>query len=363
MTQAAHSNNPLAAQLDASGFIPDSGQQQVIALLQTLSEQLAAPRPTLGFVDKLLKRKAAPIVGLYIWGGVGRGKTHLMDVFFNHVAIEHKQRLHFHRFMQHIHQALQQLPKSPDPLSIVARDLAQHTQLLCLDEFHVNDIGDAMLLGRLLAAMFDQGITLVTTSNIRISDLYKTGLQRERFLPAIELLHEYTHEAHLDGDTDYRTRLLEQAGSYYICPTGEGHATLQTHFSRLAAAATPAQQLNINHRVIDSIAEGEDVVWFDFHAICDTPRSAADYLEIARLYHTVLISDIPILGEAQDSAAQRFIHLIDAFYDHSVKIVITAEASAIQLYTGQRHQFAFDRTISRLQEMASHEYLAQPHRA
>ncbi len=353
----------LAALLHQHGFTPDPAQQVALAALQSLSNRFDAPRPSPGLFDKLLKRKPEPIKGLYIWGGVGRGKTHLMDLFFNHVAFSQKQRLHFHRFMQSVHQALQKLPKSPDPLRIVAKDLAQNIQLLCLDEFHVNDIGDAMLLGRLLDAMFENGITLVTTSNIRIDDLYKNGLQRERFLPAIELLHSYTDELHLDGGTDYRTQLLEQAGSYHVHARGDGHTHLQTQFAQLAPEARTSHTLTLHNREIQTIAEGEDVIWFDFHAICDTPRSAADYLEIARLYHTVLISDVPLLTEARDSAAQRFIHLIDALYDHSVKILITAEAKATELYRGQRHQFAFDRTISRLQEMASHEYLARPHRA
>lgn len=349
-------------------FRPDPAQLAAVERLDDLYQRLITTPPFKpGLFDRLLKRKPEPVRGLYLWGGVGRGKTYLMDLFFNTLPFEEgreKQRMHFHRFMQQIHSNLQALPKSPDPLLIVAKTLAQQMRVLCLDELHVHDIGDAMLLGRLLEALFNNGVTLVTTSNIPAGLLYKNGLQRERFLPAIEQLKHHTEAFHLDNGTDYRTQLLEKTGVYHLSDGDGSDAALKAYF--LALAPEPSltgNGININNRTIATIAEAEDVVWFSFEELCETARSAADYIEISRLYHTVLISGIPAMTEAVDDAAQRFIHLIDALYDHNVKIIISAAVPISQLYHGRRHQFAFQRTLSRLQEMGSSRYYNQPHRA
>ncbi len=349
---------------DKPGFIPDAAQQQALVHLQRLYQALCAEPPKPGLFGKLLKRKAEPIRGLYLWGGVGRGKTYLMDLFFNALPIQKKQRMHFHRFMQRIHADLQALPKSPDPLLIVAKSLAQEMRVLCLDELHVHDIGDAMLLGRLLEGLFDNGVTLVTTSNIPADLLYKNGLQRERFLPAIEQLKYHTESFHLDNGTDYRTLLLEKAGLYHLSDGDGSDAALRDYFIALAPGVDPREGgININNRIIATRATSQDVVWFSFKELCETARSATDYLEISRLYHTLLISDIPAMSETVDDAAQRFIHLIDALYDHNVNLIISAAVPPGQLYHGRRHQFAFQRTISRLQEMGSSRYHNQAHRS
>ncbi len=349
--------------LQQRGFHADAAQVQAVAQLQSLYEQLLQPLPARGFLDRWLKRAPEPVRGLYLWGGVGRGKTYLMDCFYDSLPLAEKRRLHFHHFMRQIHEELQKLPKTPDPLPIVAEAVAARVRVLCLDEFHVHDIGDAMLLAGFLKALFEQGVTLVTTSNIEPQQLYKNGLQRERFLPAIELIERHTRTLHLDAGRDYRLELLERGGTYHLVSPQESEAKLARQFERLApGAGRRGQWLEINRRQIETRAIADDVVWFDFPALCATPRSAADYLEIARMFHTVLVGPIPQLGEATDDVAQRFIHLVDALYDHNVKLIATAEEPPPRLYTGQRHTFAFQRTTSRLLEMGSAHYLKRAHR-
>ena len=345
------------------GFTPDPAQQKVIEQFQNLFNALNIEKPSPGLFQRLFKQKQNHVNGLYIWGGVGRGKTYLMDHFFEAVPFTEKRRIHFHRFMQEIHSELQSLPKSPDPLAIIAKRLADKTRLLCLDEFHVQDIGDAMLLAGFLKTIFEHGVTLVITSNIPANELYKNGLQRERFLPAIELIKQHTEEVHLDGDKDYRTELLERTGTYHLNDADTENLMKQQFQSLAPDNITMAATLNINKREINTIAMSDDVVWFDFPTICETPRSASDYLEIARDYHTVMISNTPRLSDAKDDVAQRFIHLIDALYDHSVKTIISAASKPNEIYSGQRHAFAFQRTSSRLQEMASEVYLTKAHKA
>ncbi|MBI3773424.1 MAG: cell division protein ZapE [Gammaproteobacteria bacterium] len=348
------------------GLTADVAQQVALKQLEEIFRQFTATPTRRNWFEQLLQSENKPIKGAYLWGGVGRGKTYLMDLFYDSLPFAEKRRLHFHRFMQEIHWELKKLPKSPDPLQIIARRQAQQFRLLCLDEFHVNDIGDAMLLGGLLTALFAQGVTLITTSNIAPDDLYRNGLQRERFLSAIAAIKEHTTTLHLTGETDYRLTLLERSGTYHLTGhlTGAGsEQELRAQFQALAPDSEPQPQtLSIHNRNINVKAISDDVVWFDFAAICETPRSAADYLEISRLFHTVLISAVPILEEAKDDAVQRFMHLIDALYDHRVKLIISAAAPSTGLYRGQRHRFAFQRTISRLQEMGSAAYLAYAHR-
>ncbi len=348
--------------LNTPGFRRDPAQQTAVDALQRLYDELQRPQPKQGWLAKRLKPSPAPIMGLYLWGGVGRGKTYLMDAFFDSLPTPQKHRVHFHRFMQNIHKELKTLPRTPDPLEIVAKRLAENFKVLCLDEFHVHDIGDAMLLSGLLKSLFENKVTLVTTSNIAPNQLYKNGLQRERFLPAIALIEANTHELKLDGDRDYRLEYLEKSGTYHI--TDEDDEVIERQFRHLVPDTFQRNiSIAINHREIKAQGEGDDVVWFDFDAICATARSAADYLEISRSYHTVLLSNVPILNEDRDDVAQRFIHLIDALYDHHVKLVISAAAQPHQLYRGGRHRFSFERTVSRLQEMSSEHYLSRAHRA
>lgn len=277
-----------------------------------------------------------------------------------------KHRVHFHRFMLEIHQQLDSLPKSPNPLDIIASQLAEKMDVLCLDEFHVHDIADAMLLAGLLKAMFDRGITLVATSNIAIHDLYKNGLQRERFMYAIELLEKYTEEFDLGDGTDYRFNILGESEHYYVLDEQKtkemGDDFLLYKFTELAPCQPKNNRsIEINNREIKYISSADDVIWFDFHELCQTNRSAYDYIEIAERFHTVLLSNIQVFKEKDDAAAKRFVHFIDAVYDHNVKLLVTAVATPDSLYLGQRMKFAFDRTISRLTEMGTEQYLRLAH--
>lgn len=351
------------ADLKQRHFHPDPEQQIVIDHLDDLFHRLLeASSQKQGVLDRLLRRPKQPVTGLYIWGGVGRGKSYLMDSFFDLLPFHDKQRIHFHRLMQFIHLELKDLPKSPDPLLVVAKKIAEDVRVLCIDEFHVNDIGDAMLLTGLFRALFDQGVTLVTTSNIAPDELYKTGLQRTRFLPAIALLKEFTEVVNLDSPTDYRSILLTKSGIYHVI-SDQTDALLKDQFAKLAPRRIHKHPLlGINGREVEAIAVSDDVVWFDFPEICQTPRSSADYLYIGCEYHTVFISHVPAMSEGMDDVAQRFINLIDALYDHSVKTIISALVEPTELYSGRRHEFAFQRTVSRINEMASDVYLSKPHR-
>lgn len=350
--------------LQCPAFQPDEGQRRAVEHLEALYRQLLEPAPRAGWWDKLRGRRPDPVRGLYLWGGVGRGKTYLMDHFYAALPFEHKRRVHYHKFMVDIHEHLQLLPKSPDPLPIVANRIADAARVLCLDEFHVHDVADAMLLAGLLRALFERGVTLVATSNTPIEQLYRYGLQRERFVAAIELLKCHTLEVELAQGTDYRLQLMEREANYTVARDGQHREELERRLRQLAPGTIRrAPTLTINQRPVQAVAEAEDVVWFDFAALCETARSAHDYLEIARRYHTVLLSAVPPMGEAEENAAQRFMHLIDALYDHGVKLIVSAEAAPQALYRGKRLLDRFDRTVSRLMEMGSHHYLSLPHKA
>ena len=346
-------------------FSHDVHQQHAVGQLQTLYEELLAneSQKQPGWIQKLFHVKTVqPIQGLYIWGDTGRGKTYLMDSFYACVPFREKYRVHFHRFMLDIHEQLRQLPKSPDPLVIVAKQLATKYRLLCLDEFHVHDIADAMLMAGLLKALFQNGVTLVATSNISIDNLYKNGLQRERFIHAIELLHRFTKEVELGDGNDYRFSSLEKNETYQVADLGTGQTRLQVWFDKMAVVSPKHNRsITINNRPIEYIALADDLVWFDFRELCATYRSANDYIEIAKTCSTVFISDIHRMTDEHDNIAKRFIHLIDALYDHQVKLVATAEVLPSKLYTGKRLAFAFKRTSSRLTEMATNHYLSLEH--
>jgi len=311
---------------------------------------------------KFTKAKHQPVKGLYFWGGVGRGKTYLVDNFFACLPIEKKMRLHFHRFMQMVHEELKKLKHKQNPLVIVARHLAKKAHIICLDEFHVSDITDAMILGNLFKALFDHGVTLVTTSNIPPDELYKDGLQRQRFLPAIALLKRYTEVVNVDNGVDYRLRTLEQAEIYHSPLDTAAQLNLAHNFSLLAPDEGEVKaKLAIHGRNIQTIKCADGVVWFDFNHICDAPRAVPDYIEIAQCFNTVLLSDIPQMDDMSNDFAQRFVTLVDEFYDRNVKLIISAAEPLESLYVGKRHEFAFERTKSRLEEMQSHEYLERPH--
>ena len=356
--------------LSRAEFYQDPAQALVVDRLenlhQTLSATPAADDSIIGRVTGIFSRKKLTIEaaqGLYIWGSVGRGKTYLMDLFYDCLDDEQKLRMHFHRFMLEVHRQLKKAANNENPLEIVARNFRKNAHVICLDEFFVSDIGDAMILAGLLEAFFAQGMTLVTTSNCAPDDLYKNGLQRQRFLPAIELIKQHTLVTQLGGDTDHRLNYLESANIYHFPLDASTESMMQDAFNRVSPGLNNKDELlEINDRTIPMQQSSDGVAWFEFNDLCDGPRGASDYIEIARCFNTVLISNIPILTN-KDDVTRRFISAIDEFYDRCVNLIISAAAPAQNLYAGNKLSFEFQRTVSRLNEMQSHEYLAKPHRS
>ena len=348
-------------------FCADPAQQLAVGYTQALYEQLINgftnnkglfPR----FTKIFSNNKKTPVRGLYFWGGVGRGKTYVVDAFYDCLPFPRKQRVHFHRFMQMIHQELKQIRELENPLLLIADKIAADTRVICFDELHVTDITDAMLLGGLLKGLFEREVTLVVTSNEAPDQLYRDGLQRERFLPAIALLKDFTHVVKIDSGIDYRLRFLEQAEIYH-CPLDQkAEIMLHDNFTHIAPNAGKDQLvLEIAGRNIQTVCAADGVAWFDFTHLCDGPRGAADYIEIARQYQTVLIANIPQMDEGDNDRARRFMTLVDEFYDRNVKLIVTAAAQPEELYRGTLQARDFQRTISRLIEMRSRDYLAKPH--
>lgn len=352
----------------ASGvLLPDAAQASVIAEFDDLCTRLvdaAAREQTLwSRTQRLFGRSATPELGLYLWGGVGRGKTHMMDAFFASLPFQRKLRMHFHRFMQRVHAGLTAHSGAKNPLERVAAEIADEASVLCFDEFFVSDIGDAMILAGLIEALFARGVALVATSNIPPSDLYKDGLQRSRFLPAIALIEKHLKVVHLDSETDYRFRTLNRADLWHVPHDPDATERLRQYFESLTGGSPcESSVIEINQRSVALIAGAPGVGWFEFSALCEEARSAADYVEIAREYHTVLIQHIPLLDRDKEDAARRFINLVDEFYDRNVKLITTAAVAPEALYEGSRLRFEFDRTLSRLQEMRTQEYLRAEHR-
>ncbi|HVK98648.1 MAG TPA: cell division protein ZapE [Dongiaceae bacterium] len=352
-------------------FSHDAAQEQAVLHLDRLYHELVdryENRPR-SFLSRLSASKALlnPCLGLYFWGGVGRGKTYLVDTFYDCLPFRRKMRIHFHRFMQRVHQELKQLQGEKNPLDTVARTLADEAVVLCFDEFFVTDITDAMILGGLMEKLFGHGVTLVATSNIVPDLLYKDGLQRARFLPAIALINKYTQVVNVDSGIDYRLRALEQAEIYHSPLDAEAETSLEQSFVSLAPEVgehpgIEGCEIDINGRPISVRKVADDVLWCDFKALCDGPRSQNDYIELARIYHAVLISGVPQMGAAQDDLARRFVNMVDEFYDRNVKLIMSGAVPIDDLYGGGRLEFEFQRTRSRLLEMQSHEYLARPHR-
>lgn len=345
------------------GYAADPAQLQVVELFERLRTELAAPAPP-GLLSALItRRKPKPVNGLYLWGGVGRGKTWLMDLFFHSLPRKDKQRSHFHRFMQSIHDELKKIQDRENPMEIVAERIAAKTHVLCFDELFVTDIADAMLLGNLFRGLFERGVTLIATSNVPPDSLYKDGLQRARFLPAIKLLKQHMQVVHLDGPADYRLRILEQANTWFDARSTDNTAALEALFAAVAGEpGKPDSTLTLNHRRLKVRRQADDVIWFDFDELCDGPRGQADYIEIARCFHTVFLTNVPVLGVEQENQAKRFITLVDEFYDRSVNLIVSAMSLPPQLYQGSKLNFEFERTCSRLIEMQSQEYLAREHR-
>ena len=350
-------------ELDARGFHADSAQLAAVEALAERAKALRAPRSG-GWLQRWLRPGRPATRGLYLWGGVGRGKTFVMDLFFDAVPIDAKYRAHFHRFMQFVHGELAELDNVSDPLEPVADAFAEQYRLLCLDEFFVSDITDAMLLGRLLTALFDRGVMLVTTSNAPPSELYRDGLQRARFLPAIDMLERHCEVLNVDGGTDYRLAMLASGSTYLDATDVRTPGRLALYFDRLAPGRyTIGTAIDVEGREIATVRRGQSIVWCTFAQLCDGPRSPNDYISIARRFQSVILSDVPVLDALMDDQARRFVALIDEFYDRRVKLVVSAMAAPDALYTGSRLAFEFERTASRLVEMQSETYLSEAHRA
>jgi cell division protein ZapE len=350
----------LEAEVAARRLEPDAAQAHAAARLDALAGALRGQRSRISWLAQGTVHPA--VRGIYLWGGVGRGKTMLMDAFHASLGSVRSERVHFYRFMRDTHAALTSIKGRTDPLDLAAARIAKRARVLCLDEFLVSDIADAMILAGLLQGLFRRGVTLVATSNTAPRELYKDGLQHQRFAPAIGLIEANVEVLHLDSGVDYRLRKLEQASTYLDSRLGSTPAALEQRFAALAGEdAARGVTLTIEGRPLRARAVGPDIAWFEFRELCEGPRSQHDYIELARLYGTLFITDIPVLTPQDEDAARRFIMLIDELYDRGVKIVVSAAAQPGLLYRGARLQSEFERAASRLVEMQTQLYLAGSH--
>ena len=370
---------PLArydAEVSSGVLRVDAEQRAVMQKLDLISDELkrrqnwvAPSRSLFARWKKTSDHSVQGIKGLYLWGGVGRGKTMLCDLFFESVPFQDKTRLHFHRFMQQIHDDLRKLDGVENPILRIADQWASSSRLLLLDEIHVNDITDAMLLGGLLTALFERGVSLVTTSNVPPEGLYRDGLQRARFIPAIAQIRKHADVLEMVGDTDYRLRLLKKEPTYRVSKFTDGTADRNTqqamreYFDKIRANFDVCtSSIDVNGRTLPMIEQCGDIAWFSFDTLCNTSRSTQDYIELASAFQTILISDIPVMDDTTNDAARRFVNMIDEFYDRHVKLIVSAQAPAEELYTGKRLAFEFERAASRLIEMQTSDYLGAAHR-
>jgi cell division protein ZapE len=358
---AAPAPGAMATLLADRGIVIDASQAAALARLERLSAELGAFRAARqSRIKRLFARPEVPR-GLYLWGDVGRGKSLLMDAFYATVPIRRRTRVHFHAFMRDIHEELATLKRQPDPLASVAAHVARRWRLVCFDEFHVSDIADAMILGRLLTALFGHGVVLVLTSNYRPDTLYPHGLQRQNFVPTIRLIERELDVIEVDGGTDYRLRALSQVRSF-LTPAGrEADAELAALFERMRSGPDESPRLTIEGRTLTARHRAGSAVWFDFAALCDGPRSQRDYLELARQFSVVFVSGIPRLTAEMGDRARRFTWLVDILYDHRVKLLASAAVPPEGLYVEGPHSREFPRTVSRLVEMQSRAYMALPH--
>ncbi len=354
--------------LKQKGFLYDVAQEAAAHHLQRLYDDLLVTSCKTKRLKEMLcfwSTPRQPSKGIFFWGGVGRGKTWLVDTFYDSLPFEDKMRTHFHRFMRWVHEELDALKGQKDPLVIVARHLARDVRIICFDEFFVSDIADAMILAGLLDELFKNGVTLVATSNVAPDDLYKDGLQRDKFLPAIALLKQHLDVLNIDSGVDYRLRLLEQARFYHFPQGYRATAAMESNFMGLISDNLHIREhfsLVVERRPIPCLKACDGVIWFSFEALCNGPRSQNDYIELAKEFHTVLISGVPRMRRETDDQVRRFIMLVDEFYDRSVKLIMSGEASLPELYTDGALTFEFQRTLSRLQEMQSLEYLGREHK-
>ncbi len=346
------------AELVARGYTPDPAQLRAVDALDRCASEWAAYKIQRSNAFKKLIHHPDTPRGVYMYGGVGRGKSFLMDCFYNAVPLKRKTRLHFHEFMREVHRELRDLAGTVNPLDELGKRMAERYKLICFDEFHVSEITDALILHRLLTALFENGVGFVTTSNFKPDDLYPGGMHRDRILPAIALLNTHLEVLSVDNGVDYRRRTLEQVNFYHTPLGAQADAEMTEAFDRLAESQDDNPLLHIESRQIWARRKAGGVVWFDFKTLCGGPRSQNDYLEIATQFHTVLLSDVPAMPPRMASEARRFTWLIDVLYDRRVKLIMSAETPPEALYTEGPLVHEFPRTISRLNEMQSTEYLA-----
>ncbi len=350
------------AELAKRGYTTDPAQQRAVEALERCATEWGHfKQARSNALKKLINRPPVPR-GVYMYGGVGRGKSFLMDCFFNAVPLRRKTRLHFHEFMREVHRELSELQGTVNPLDVLGELMSKRYRLVCFDEFHVADITDAMILHRLLQSLFDNGVGFVTTSNFKPDDLYPNGLHRDRILPAIALLNERLEVINVDNGTDYRGRTLEHVRLYHTPLGPQADADMDAAFTELAESHDEDTTLHIERREIKARRKAGGVVWFDFKTLCGGPRSQNDYLEIASQFHTVMLSNVPHMPVRMASEARRFTWLIDVLYDRRVKLIMSAAVPPQQLYTEGPLAHEFPRTVSRLTEMQSAQFLAQERR-
>ncbi|MGA2548774.1 MAG: cell division protein ZapE [Burkholderiaceae bacterium] len=348
--------------LSRRGFSADAAQNTAVDRLQRLYEELVIFKAARSNAFKRLIAHPELPRGVYLWGGVGRGKSFLMDSFYSVVPVRRKTRIHFHEFMRAVHAELEDLKGVEDPLDAAAARIAKRYRLICFDEFHVSDIADAMILYRLLSGLFNLGTVFVMTSNYRPDDLYPEGLHRDRMLPAIDLLKERLDVLAVDGAVDYRQRTLERVNAYLTPLGAETDRALREAFEALAETPDESPVLTIETRELKALRRAGGIVWFDFATLCAGPRSQNDYLELASRFHTLILSSVPRMSAGQSSEARRFTWLIDVLYDHRVKLIMSAEAPPEELYTAGALANEFLRTASRIQEMQGAQYLKSERR-
>ena len=349
--------------LQQRDFKADGAQRKAVERLQRAYDEWVAFKARRSSPFKRLINRPDVPRGVYLWGGVGRGKSFLMDSFYSVVPLVRKTRVHFHEFMRGVHRQLDDLKGVADPLDEVARRIAKKYRLICFDEFHVSDIADAMILYNLLTALFNNGVSFIMTSNYDPDLLYPDGLHRARMLPTIALLKERLDVMNVDAGVDYRKRALEQVDSYHTPLGAAADKALRHAYSAVAESADEDPRIRIEAREIKSLRRAGGIIWFDFATLCGGPRSQNDYLEIASRFHTVILSGIPVMSASMSSEARRFTWLIDVFYDSKVKLLMSAEVAPGALYTAGVLSNEFHRTVSRIIEMQSREYMESERRA
>lgn len=348
--------------LSSGQFLPDEAQAQAVQELDRVWHELIHRYKASKKAFRRFRRQTAPR-GVYMWGGVGRGKTWLMDQFFESIPFRRKLRMHFHHFMQHVHRELNKLSGQRNPLDLVADQIYKDAVIICFDEFFVSNVTDAMILSDLFQKLFQRGITLVATSNIAPDGLYKNGIHRDRFLPTIEMVKKNCVVLNVDAGVDYRLRVLKQAQLFKAPLSHEAQQWIAQRFSALTQTQVQSQEsIIINNRIVETIGHTEDVLWCEFSELCLKPRSPSDFIEIANIYNTVLVSNVPHLTDQINDATRRFIYLVDEFYDRGVKLLLTSQDDIINIYQGEKLVFEIERTRSRLLEMQSDEYLHSEHK-